>query len=96
MINKQVDENMSRAQTVDAARKQKFFFRKFIAPPDLENDAVAKYCDEFRKSFGAEDASECDPNAVIDLSSNINCNEIDCLLHSLGCVVSRMKTAMRK
>lgn len=30
-----VDENMSRAQEIDAARRNKFFFRKYLAPLDI-------------------------------------------------------------
>lgn len=52
---------MERAHTVDAARQQKFFFRKFIAPPDLQNPVVAEYC---HKDRPASVPTECDPSAV--------------------------------
>jgi hypothetical protein len=57
----QVDENMKRAEKIDSYKNEKFFFRQFVAPPDLENPVLAEYVSTLRDSM---DSMECDPNAV--------------------------------
>lgn len=56
----QVDENMKRAEQVDAVNKQKFYFRQFLSPPNLTDPVIA----EFVSHIAEPNYDECDPNAV--------------------------------
>ena len=51
---------MKRAEQVDAVNTQKFFFRKFLSPPDLSDPCMAE---EYRK-IPEPNYEDCDPNAV--------------------------------
>ncbi len=39
-----VDENMARAHKIEAASTQKFFFRKYMAPPDAMESCSSTVC----------------------------------------------------
>lgn len=55
-----VDENMKRAEQIDAVNKQKFFFRQFLSPPDLTDPCIA----EVYGKIPEPNYEDCDPNAV--------------------------------
>ena len=42
-----VDENMARAHKIEAASTQKFFFRKYMAPPDAMESCSSTVCKRF-------------------------------------------------
>lgn len=54
-----VDENMKRAEQVDAVNKQKFYFRQFLSPPDMTDPLIA----EVVSHIPEPNYDECDPNA---------------------------------
>jgi len=51
-----VDENMRRAHLNDAARTQKFFFREFMGPPDMEESSASRAVEEWNDSYANEES----------------------------------------
>jgi glutamate--cysteine ligase catalytic subunit len=72
-----VDENMQRAQKRDAARTEKFFFRRFMAPPD-EAELRAVDCSQgcFRSTNLSDPADRDTWLAEEDCYEEMTLNEI--------------------
>ena len=63
-----VEENMARAQQRDAVLKQKFWFRKDIAPSQQQGGRFWQACGEKMKGKGDDDEDDDECETPVDLS----------------------------
>lgn len=82
---------MKRAEKIDAVKKEKFYFRQFLSPPDMTDPCIA----EIYKNIPAPNYEDCDPDAVgvcIIMISRV----ADCCPCSRGCVACLRRMASRR